>query len=77
MATRGSLDNNGDEGEVRSTCAAYFPISSSSRNLKMIALFWKYEQDYQSFKKTIEHKTVVSMCQWKDIYIIPRLPASS
>ena len=22
-----------------------------------------YEQDYQSFKKTIEHKTVVSMCQ--------------
>ena len=26
-------------------------------------MFISHELDYQSFKKTIEHKTVVSMCQ--------------
>ena len=41
------------------------PLSEVTNILYLLALVIltsTYEQDYQSFKKTIEHKTVVSMC---------------
>ena len=48
------------EIKVRSTCAAYFPISSSSRNLKMIALVWKY--DYTAEWKVFMSFAIIIIC---------------